>query len=442
MLIIGRVILFMTGFTVPVEYVAYFEVLGIPITPSKLATGLLVIYAALLWASGARRQQPPGTPAKHLLILAFGGSACVGFIVSLFSGLPVGNLVTMLSTWLLLVVFYFTLGRSLLNRRDVEWFLAAVGLGAVFVSITGLLGLGFQTSSMQGDRIGGLGGNSNELALNILLGLAIAGYFVSTVRGGFARLFWIAGVPIMVAGLIGTLSRSGMLALVVMGVMWMTRFRRFDTLKYSLPAIVVAIGIALVAPPQLTERLETLDPDKIGTDTSVESRLNYLPYAIGAFASNPVWGTGMFGSQVYAQRESKGRVGSNTIHNIFLQVAADFGLLGLIPMLAIVWISWSDLSRCWATSRRRLLRADAEFHRLGLMAVFLQIGFLGVLLIGQVQPTHNSRGLWLVYAISPVLVGLMKQRLSTQAVDLPERADPHAPPLAPPTPGLALARNR
>jgi O-antigen ligase len=108
------------------------------------------------------------------------------------------------------------------------------------------------------------------------------------------------------------------------------------------------------------------------------------------------------------------------VHNAFLDVAAEEGLLGLVPFIAVTVLSWRDFTRASRAGRKQ--RGDA---RLQVRAVLLQTAMLGSLLVSQFQPTQRSKGLWLLFALSTVMARMARAHSAA------ERQEPRVPAVAP-----------
>jgi hypothetical protein len=165
-------------------------------------------------------------------------------------------------------------------------------------------------------------------------------------------------------------------------------------------------------PDAVRERVETLSPAGARTDDSIVSRTHTNRMALEAFASSPLIGIGS--NRFFSYAVGQGSAYANVVHNAFLDVAAEEGLLGLVPFVAIVLMSWRDFS--WS-SRSRAPRRQGVTTRgpfVDVRGVLLQTAFLGCLLVSQFQPTQRYKGLWLLFALSTALVRIAHGNRSKQ----------------------------
>ena len=112
----------------------------------------------------------------------------------------------------------------------------------------------------------------------------------------------------------------------------------------------------------------------------------------------------------------------------FLQVAAEQGTFGLIPFLMLHWLCWRDLSAVWRVGRHN----RKKIPRLGAIATraaMVQTGFVGLLVVAQFQPTLRHKALWLVFALSTILVRIVQAEMRAEGVQQPERVPPALPAL-------------
>jgi O-antigen ligase len=409
-------LLFCTGLSLPFEW-ANVVVGGLIVTPSKVITGLLLAVALV---RAALEPRPRSRDPKAIWMVLFGVSIVVSSTYAFFQGVPRFALVAGLMTWSSLIAFYFLTVFLIRTSRELTILLSAVALGSIAVTATGFLGLGFETTSEEGTRIGGQGGNSNLLAFNLVLAIPVILSLVYTARGLLQKVAFAAGTFFALMGIGGTLSRSALLAIPAMGLFWVARMRLGNLVKYAIPVALLVAAVILYMPAAVEERIATLSPTGARTDDSIVSRTHTNRLALQAFASSPLIGIGSSRFVSYAVEQGAAFV--NVVHNAFLDIAAEEGLLGLVPFAAIHWLSWRDFSRATRAARKRRQEKSAD-GSLEIRAVLLQTAFVGCLLVSQFQPTQRYKGLWLLFALGTVMTRLV----AASAVATPAQAAPLAP---------------
>jgi O-antigen ligase len=402
-------ILVLVGVTLPFGYTNV-DLGFVVLTPAKVASSLLLVLVAAEIGLAPRRASKLGWRSVWLALFLVSVGASTA--ISIFTGLPASFVTTTSVTWLSLVAITALLSYTLNSGRHVRLVIAAYTVGALYVAVTGLAGFGFTTSSAEGLRTGGEGGNSNEAAFHLVLGVASAFAMMQTTTLPRMRVFWSGTAVVLIVAVGATLSRSGILALLFMAALWTIRFRRFDIFRVAIPAVLL-VGLAItLMPGSVADRLETMAPSKANQDTSILSRKETLPLALQAFGENPVVGVGISGWLRWAvQHRAAYR---DVIHNSHLHVAAEQGLLGLVPFTALTVMAWLDFSRTWRFGRRRG-RTDPLLRDLGTQATYLQLGYLGCLVVSQFQPAMRYKGLWLCFALSAVVVSLARARAAEVA---------------------------
>jgi O-antigen ligase len=297
----------------------------------------------------------------------------------------------------------------------MRWF----AVGSAVTVLMGLLG-----SGVEDGRLAGEGSSPNLLAFNLLVATSGAAALHFSARTQRSRWIYRGLVAVMTAGVVGTLSRSAYVAVVVMAGLWAVRFRRVGFIQYALPALVLLVLAAVFAPQSAVERVETLTPEGFAQDESALGRIKMFGETYRAFVSNPITGVGLAGYVEWAVKHEDEPGG---IHSAFLNLLAEQGLLGFVPFVAITLLSWREFTRAWRRARRLGSRHDEELRALELRGLFLQIGFAGALVMSLAQPSMHNESLWLLFALSTVVLTLVRERersLAPQEESLASGWDP------------------
>ena len=430
-----RLLFCLVGLTLPFEHYAIGEFGGFWLTPNKLLAALLLGFAILDFGTGGQRGTKPPRDAKRpwviLLVVALGIS---GF-QAVALGTPVGGVVTELMTWYALALFYFTLVYLLRTRRDLDLLLGSFLLGCLIAAVSGWLGYGEELFGARygGERLAGEGGNPNLLAFNLLIAIAVALSFYFTTRSMAWRLFNLGAVGVMLVAITATASRSGLLAAVVLGVFWTYRYRA-RMLRYAIPvALLVATTVVLI-PESSIQRYQTISVEGVQTEYSARGRLEMWYGTFRAFLYNPLTGVGVGRWKAWAgEIEGVRAVG---IHNAFLRVLADAGLLGFVPFTLIVAFTWTAFARARRLARRAP-RGNPNLPILELRVSMLQIGLAAVLVMSMFQPTNQHKGLWLMAALSTIVLGMVRACAGERA---PAGESFEGAPWASAVPGASLPR--
>jgi O-antigen ligase len=174
----------------------------------------------------------------------------------------------------------------------------------------------------------------------------------------------------VVGSAIASNSRGALLGLAV-GTLWL-----IISSRRRITALIVA-GIATIAviaaiPQETMRRFDTA-----GEDLTSESRLTYWQYGIETVRENPLLGVGFQNWVPYlfhVHPEAFAAIGRvEVIHNTYLQVSTELGLLGLtIYIAALLYVFWLNLTAATKASAAgdTLLSATATGLN-GSLAVYL-----------------------------------------------------------------------
>ncbi len=247
-------------------------------------------------------------------------------------------------------------------------------------------------------------GEKNRYA-QVMLMLVPLGLFVarSERRRSLQALALVAAGLSLVAVVL-TFSRGAAVGFaLVIAVMIALRYVRL----WQVALTGLAIVALLAAVPQLGERLSTLEAvgglfaeegDLSAADTSVQSRLAENLTAIAVFADHPIIGVGP-GQFSSFYREYGVEVGGvirpedRQAHNLYLEMAADGGVVGLTVFMGILGVTLWELRQ----ARRRWLRTRPD---LADIATGLSLMILTYMTTGVFLHLSYIRYFWLVMAIA------------------------------------------
>ncbi|CAN5894938.1 hypothetical protein BH23PLA1_BH23PLA1_37460 [soil metagenome] len=215
---------------------------------------------------------------------------------------------------------------------------------------------------------GGLDNNGAGLMLAMGVPLCLAVW--DTLRSHW-RWFFLAMIPVLIHAVLMTYSRGAMLSLLVAVPVLLVRTRH--RAQIGLIALTLTIwGIPIMAGPEIRARFMTMSDQEV--DESANSRKASWKAAWLIAQDNPVFGVGIRNANLFSY-EYGADMQNRTIHNNYLQIAADTGFPGIglyLAMLGAVWLDTRRVRRCCRS------REDLESRRLygiaygveGSMAVF------------------------------------------------------------------------
>jgi putative inorganic carbon (hco3(-)) transporter len=278
-----------------------------------------------------------GVPVFRLT-LEFGSVLALAFVMlgtAPFSIWPGGAVSVVTDLFSKVVVVFALILNTLTTRERYERFVNVVVLSCSYVAVRAVIDYGLGINLVEGGRAkgaGGLFGNPNDMALNMVAFLPLAviraiGQGHRLLRGALA-----IGVPAIVAAIIFSQSRGGTLGLVAMIAVLLYQIRR---VRPTVAVAVVALTLATipVLPSSFTDRMSSIFNPEEDLTGSREARKRLLREAYQAYLDHPVFGVGA--GQFLNYNPEREEAWHQT-HNAFLQVASELGTGGLLVFIAII----------------------------------------------------------------------------------------------------------
>jgi O-antigen ligase len=253
-----------------------------------------------------------------------------------FSIWPGGAVSVVTDLFSKVVVVFALILNTLTTRRRFEQFVNVVVVSCSYVAVRAVLDYAMGINLVEDGRAqgaGGLFGNPNDMALNMVAFLPLAMILALGKGRPLLRAILAVGVPALVAAIIFSKSRGGTLGLVAMIAVLLYQIRR---VKPSIAIAVVAITLVTIPmlPESFTHRMSSIFNPAEDPTGSREARKRLLREAYHAYLEHPVLGlgAGQFHNYNPTNREETWR----EAHNAWLQVASELGTGGLIVFAIIV----------------------------------------------------------------------------------------------------------
>lgn len=275
-----------------------------------------------------------------------------------------GNLVKALA-------FCFFMPIVLTRRYRIHAFVIALVLGLSFHSLVE----GLKTiAAGGGHHVRGIAkfGDNNHFAVALVMVVPLMLYLYQYSANRWARTASIGTLGLLVAAVIGTNSRGGLVALAAMGT-WLVLAGRRKWMGLFTLVLGVAVVFAL-APSSWWERMDTIK--SADQDSSFMGRVIAWKISSAIALGNPLVGGGIHALENQAVwdsfRDSQGMLGFVTTprpdtqfhaaHSIFFEVLGDLGILGFLIFLAIlinVFVTRNEIRKLLAaTGSHRLWISD------------------------------------------------------------------------------------
>lgn len=299
--------------------------------------------------------------------------------------------------------------------RKVMWVLLGAGifLGtiSVYQGVTGQYDSefwGFGRSGFlnivgytEGNRVTGPMGDPNYYAQLILVLIPIAMNRFVSEKHWIMRSLAAWAVLACTLTVVFTYSRGAVVALIIMGVFAMLH-RPPRIADLVLGAVLFAILLAFL-PSNYTARVATIldvfgGTNDIRTEVSFRGRASENIVAILMFIDRPILGVGVNNYPLYYQQYSRTlgldpRAENRQAHNLFLQVAAESGLIGILVYGSVIWVILKGMQDSW----RRLKNVGMEEY--ASMFLSFAVGFVGYLGAALFVHAAYPRYFWLLAGI-------------------------------------------
>jgi O-antigen ligase len=231
--------------------------------------------------------------------------------------------------------------------RSLELALAVLALAVVGYGLLGELGvLDLADSPAAAGRLAQPLTYWNAMAAMAALGIVLtARIAVDRTRPAPARRLAAVALAPLVVGLYVTYSRGG-IAVAAVGLLCVALlapeasriWERFGTHRRGAVAAIAALSVVAAIAVVVTHREST--PARGATAERLadvgSTRGDYWRVALDSFASDPLTGTGTGGFRVEWPREREVAEGAVDAHSLYLETAAELGIVGLLLLAALV----------------------------------------------------------------------------------------------------------
>ena len=311
--------------------------------------------------------------------------------------------------WLAAFAFLITL-TALTTAREIRYVALAFVAGSVISVLIGVASGGLQASAdtvnqtaIQGRFTGG-GGDPNVQAAGYVATMFLIMGLIPIYRSRAIRFSLIAAFALVTVGFLATQSRGGLLALVAATVVAMIVAPRYRRRILGLGAIVgVAVAVLLATQPGALSRITNFGGGSSG-------RGDLWRVALDVFHDHPLAGVGA-GNFEAVEAHFVLRPGAisriqylvdvpHLVHNTYLQLLAETGVIGLALYLVVVI---GCLRAAWQAVRRfeaRGLPQLADLARAVLMGTVAMLVALFFISDG------DDLRLWVLLALGPALLTL------------------------------------
>ena len=305
------------------------------------------------------------------------------------------------------------------QTRHLTWLAIALAGGATAAALYGLAvdpnnaaAAASSTSAGQLDRVAGTVGDPNVLAATLVIGVVMA-VTLALIEdlGPAGRLLAGVSAGICLLGILVTLSRGGLVALAAAGLAGIV----FVGARYRAQFAVVAVSIAVVGVAWYSLFAPAGAVDRITKADGGTGRTDIWKVGWRMVESQPMHGVGAGNFQdasIHFLLVEPGALERDEFivdepavaHNLYLQILAELGIVGLVLFLGVIGASlWASVKAAWSFSR-----TGAQSMELISRAVV--ISMVAVLAADFFLSNQFDKRLWLLVALGPALLHIARMR--------------------------------
>jgi O-antigen ligase len=383
------------------------------ISEAMHGTSLLLAFGGL-GAVATRRSVAAAAGGRHARLLVAFVLLVAWLLLSLAWAEHPGVAGKQVLAWLTSLVVVAALLATARTTRDIKlvlaFFVIAVAISVLFGLVANALG-GYtgtaQTLTQEAGRLRGGIGDPNYLAIGIVGAVPLAiGVAAVTESTRVRTLLWLT-VPLLVVGLAATASRGGLIGGAAGLLVALALVRRARGRVLALAIVLVAVlAVWFASSPTAWQHV-------ISSRDRTSGRASITVVALRVYADHPLLGTGLSNYPIHAP-DYVDRPGTLQdvnfiaetrleVHNAYLQVLVEDGIVGLCLMVAVIG---GCLVGGWRARRRFERLGD---RRMVALANAVLVASASMLTASLFVPDSGDVQVWLVLAAGPALLAIAER---------------------------------
>lgn len=217
--------------------------------------------------------------------------------------------------------------------------------------------------------------DNNSVAIAMVTGVGLAFFLGMSADRWWKQAIALGSALLMVHVILFSMSRGGMLALALTGLMSFILIPKKPR-HYLLFLLAIAMAIRLAGPEVRKRFFTSFEKSEVGTmEVSAESRFHLWSAGLDKALKNPLFGVGpdnwTLHAPEYGLMSSKGE--GKEVHSLWVQNAAELGFPGLALLLALFIVCMVKL---WPLARGRVPVLDPWQQDVARMVIASLFGFI------------------------------------------------------------------
>jgi len=292
------------------------------------------------------------------LLLGIFALAVIGIPMSRWPG---GSFQFLLDQYYKSIVLFLLVANLLTSEKRFRQMLWPI---AIYSAINGVIGIKAYLNgefSFDGRIEGGLSGitsNANDLALTLNLALPFTWYLYKSSRSTIQKVTAVGIICLGVITIVITFSRGGFVTLLGL-LLWMAviKFKEHRG-RVIFGGVLLFMGFMFLTPGGYSTRVVSIVDTKQDKTGSADARWEQWTVATQAIIDHPLGaGLNMNGLAMRAERGERGWAG---VHNVYLEIACDLGLLAGFLFIRLLWRLVAGMRNIRLTSSNRNWASLAE----------------------------------------------------------------------------------
>jgi len=267
------------------------------------------------------------------------------------------------------VLLPFIVGVTVIESIDqIKQLAWTIALSVSYVALE--LNLSYYNGFNRLQEIGFGGMDNNSMAIQLVAAIGFLFFLGFAATSWWQRGIAAAGVLLMINAIMFSMSRGGLLALIVTaGACFLLIPKR--PIHFAVLALAIAAGVRL-AGPQTLERFSTAFTDKEVRDESANSRVEMWGQCWQLMQEEPLFGVGPDHFPHYAKTRF-GWSAEKEAHSIWFQTGAELGFIG-VGLLAGFYLSC--MAYLFPLTRDRYMTSEPRLRDVARMVIASLFGFM------------------------------------------------------------------
>jgi len=306
--------------------------------------------------------------------------------------------VSPLMSYLSFVFMFFVTMALVDSLRRLQYSVLAI-IGALAVASLYLLREWQKSGFQSGYRAGWVSGDANYFGANAILALALGYFLLRTKIPRVQKIFCLICTILTAMALVVSASRGAFLGICFCAVFVFMRSKR----KAQFIAAGLIMGALLVVSPN--SPIQRILHPQYGDVSSTEAHKALFLAGVKVFAEHPITGVGLGRfKETMDQMGLFQKRGGYIAHDVYVEYAAEMGILGILLFVSILISTYFSLERV----RREARKKGDEFFFAATSG--MQTGLIGFCVASMFLSAEYQKTFWVVIFLSAAIPSLFHAR--------------------------------